>query len=78
MQKDLKTLYKEEIVPSMIKDFNYPNIEQVPKITKISINRGLGEASKNSKDLEASLKEIAVITGQHPNVNKAKKVNCGV
>ena len=77
MQKDLKTLYKEEIVPSMIKDFNYPNIEQVPKITKISINRGLGEASKNSKDLEASLKEIAVITGQHPNVNKAKKSIAG-
>ena len=63
MHKDLKTLYREKVVPSMIKDFGYKNIEQVPKVVKISVNRGLGEASKNSKELEASLREIAVITG---------------
>ena len=77
MHKDLKTLYREKIVPSMIKDFGYTNIEQVPKVIKISVNRGLGEASKNSKELEASLQEIAVITGQQPIVTKAKKSIAG-
>ena len=73
MRKDLKTLYKEKIVPSMIKEFGYSNIEQVPKIIKISVNRGLGEASKNSKELELSMKEIASITGQQPNTNLSRK-----
>jgi|TARA_B110000444_G_scaffold261061_1_gene310801 large subunit ribosomal protein L5 len=73
MRKDLKLLYKEKIVPNMVKDFGYKNIEQVPKITKITINRGVGEASKNSKDLEASLEELSLITGQKPIVNVAKK-----
>jgi len=77
MHKDLKTLYREKIVPLMIKDFGYTNIEQVPKVIKISVNRGLGEASKNSKELEASLQEIAVITGQQPTTNKARKSVAG-
>jgi len=49
MHKDLKTLYREKVVPSMIKDFGYTNIEQVPKVVKISVNRGLGEAAKKLK-----------------------------
>jgi large subunit ribosomal protein L5 len=77
MHKDLKTLYREKIVPSMIKDFDYKNIEQVPKVVKISVNRGLGEASKNSKELEISLQEIAIITGQQPTINKARKSVAG-
>jgi large subunit ribosomal protein L5 len=77
MHKDLKALYRETIVPAMIKDFGYSNIEQVPKILKISVNRGLGEASKNSKELETSLQEIAVITGQQPTLNKARKSVAG-
>jgi large subunit ribosomal protein L5 len=77
MKKDLKTLYRQEIVPSLIKNFGYSNIEQVPKIVKISVNRGLGEASKNSKELDASVKEIAIITGQQPIVNKARKSVAG-
>jgi large subunit ribosomal protein L5 len=77
MRKDLKTLYKEKIVPSMIKEFGYSNIEQVPKIIKISVNRGLGEASKNSKELELSMKEIASITGQQPNTNLSRKSIAG-
>ena len=77
MHKDLKALYREKIVPSMIKDFGYKNIEQVPKVVKISVNRGLGEASKNSKELEASLQEIAIITGQQPTINKARKSVAG-
>lgn len=77
MQKDIKTLYREKVVPAMIKDFGYKNIEQVPKLIKISVNRGLGEASKNSKELEASLQEIATITGQQPTLNKARKSVAG-
>ena len=77
MHKDLKALYKEKIVPSLIKDFGYQNTEQVPKLVKISINRGLGEASKNSKELENSLKEIAIIAGQQPTINKARKSVAG-
>ena len=77
MHKDLKTLYREKVVPSMIKDFGYTNIEQVPKVVKISVNRGLGEAAKNSKELEVSLQEMAVITGQQPTINKARKSVAG-
>jgi large subunit ribosomal protein L5 len=77
MKKDLKTLYRQEIVPSLVQSFGYKNIEQVPKIVKISVNRGLGEASKNSKELDVSIKEIATITGQQPIVNKARKSVAG-
>ena len=55
MKKDLKSFYKQTIVPALIKDFNYKNIEQVPKITAISINRGFG-GYKNSKELDISLR----------------------
>jgi large subunit ribosomal protein L5 len=46
MKKDLKVSYKEQVVPYLIKEFGYKNIEQVPKLVKISINRGVGEAAK--------------------------------
>jgi large subunit ribosomal protein L5 len=77
MKLDLKSLYKQEIVPAMIEAFGYKNIEQVPKIVKISVNRGIGEASKNSKELDASVQEMAMIVGQQPMVNKAKKSVAG-
>jgi large subunit ribosomal protein L5 len=77
MKLDLKSLYKQEIVPAMIEAFGYKNIEQVPKIVKISVNRGIGEASKNSKELDASIQEMALIVGQQPMVNKAKKSVAG-
>ncbi len=77
MKLDLKGLYKQKIVPSLIEEFGYKNIEQVPKIVKISVNRGIGEASKNSKELGASVKEMALIVGQKPIVNKSKKSVAG-
>jgi len=77
MRKDLKSFYKQTIVPALIKDFNYKNIEQVPKIIAISINRGFGEAAKNSKELDISLKELAIVTGQQPVINKARKSVAG-
>jgi len=60
-----------------MEQFKYKNIHEVPKVTKIVINRGLGEASKNNKALENSVKEIALITGQQPVVTKARKSVAG-
>ena len=77
MKLDLKRLYKQKIVPSMIEEFGYKNIEQVPKLVKISINRGFGEASKNSKELDASVKEMSLIIGQKPSIHKATKAIAG-
>ena len=61
----------------MLKKFGYKNIEQVPKIVKISVNRGIGEASKNAKELDASVQELSLIVGQQPTVNKSKKSIAG-
>ena len=61
----------------MIEAFGYKNIEQVPKIVKISVNRGIGEAAKNSKELDASVEELALIVGQQPTINKARKSVAG-
>ena len=77
MKLDLKSLYKQKIVPSLIEEFGYKNIEQVPKIVKISVNRGIGEAAKNSKELDASVQEMMLIVGQQPIVNKSKKSVAG-
>jgi large subunit ribosomal protein L5 len=77
MKLDLKRLYKQKIVPSMIEEFGYKNIEQVPKLVKISVNRGIGEASKNSKELDASFEEMAIMVGQQPIVNKSTKSVAG-
>lgn len=73
----LKSVYQDKIVPKLMEQFKYTNIHQVPKLVKITVNRGLGEASQNAKALEASLSEIAVITGQKPVVTRAKKAIAG-
>lgn len=77
MTKSSKDLYKDYVVPSLNKEFGYKNPEEVPKIIKISVNRGIGEGSRNSKELEVCLKEIATVTGQQPVINKAKKSIAG-
>ena len=77
MKIDLKNLYKKKIIPTLIEEFGYKNIEQVPKLVKISINRGIGEASKNSKELDASKDEMTLIVGQKPIVNTARKSVAG-
>jgi large subunit ribosomal protein L5 len=77
MKLDLKSLYKQKIIPSLIEEFGYKNIEQVPKIVKISVNRGVGEAAKNSKELDSSLEELSLIVGQKPTINKASKSVAG-
>jgi large subunit ribosomal protein L5 len=77
MKLDLRNLYKQKIVPSMIEQFGYKNIEQVPKLVKISVNRGIGEAAKNSKELDASIEELSLMIGQKPIINKATKSVAG-
>jgi large subunit ribosomal protein L5 len=77
MKLDLKSLYKQKIVPSLIEEFGYKNIEQVPKLVKISVNRGVGEAAKNSKELDSSTEELRLIVGQQPTINKASKSVAG-
>ncbi|TVR12696.1 50S ribosomal protein L5 [Sodalinema gerasimenkoae] len=77
MTQRLKTLYLETIVPKLKSEFNYENIHQVPRLSKITVNRGLGEASQNAKALESSQRELAVITGQKPVVTRAKKSIAG-
>ncbi len=77
MAQRLKDIYQEKIVPKLTEQFSYTNVHQVPKVAKITINRGLGEASQNAKALEASINEIATITGQKPVVTRAKKAIAG-
>jgi len=69
----LKDLYFNEIVPAMEKKFGYKNIMEVPKLEKIVINMGVGEAKDNPKVLESATKDLEAITGQKPVVTKAKK-----
>lgn len=77
MSNRLKTSYQEKVVPKLTEQFGYKNIHEVPKVVKITVNRGLGEASQNAKALEASVNELAVITGQKPVVTRAKKAIAG-
>ena len=69
----LKKRYRETIRPKLLKDLGLSNVHQVPQVTKVTINRGLGEAATNSKAMEASLAEMATITGQKALITRAKK-----
>ncbi|CAN5371396.1 50S ribosomal protein L5 [soil metagenome] len=65
--------YKESIVPQMVTDFQYSNVMEVPKVTKIVINIGLGEAVQNARAIEAAVGDLTAIVGQKPVVTRAKK-----
>jgi large subunit ribosomal protein L5 len=69
----LKDLYKEEVVPILRKEFDYSNVNQVPGVTKVVVNIGLGEALQNAKALESAAGDLAIITGQRPVITRAKK-----
>jgi large subunit ribosomal protein L5 len=69
----LKDKYREEIVPTLVKEFGYSNIHQAPRLTKVVVNVGLGEALQNAKALEKTTEDITTITGQHPVITRAKK-----
>lgn len=77
MASQLKKQYTEIIVPKLKEQFGYTNIHQVPKVIKVTVNRGLGEASQNAKALESSVQELATITGQKPVITRAKKAIAG-
>lgn len=73
MASRLKTKYQDEVVKALMERFDYSNVMQVPRLEKVVINMGLGEARDNPKALEAAVKELEIITGQKPIVTKAKK-----
>jgi large subunit ribosomal protein L5 len=77
MKLPLKQIYQETIVPQLTEEFGYKNVHEVPKVVKITINRGLGEASQNAKALESSIVELSTISGQKPVVTRAKKAIAG-
>ncbi len=69
----LKEIYEEKVVPALMKKFNYRNRMEVPRLEKIVINMGLGEAIQNIKILDSAVQELSLITGQKPVITKAKK-----
>lgn len=69
----LKTKYREEILPALKSDFEIANVMQVPGLTKIVVNMGVGEAARDSKLIEGAIRDLTVITGQKPAVTKARK-----
>lgn len=69
----LQDKYQNEVVPAMMKDFNYKSVMEVPSIEKVVVNIGVGDAIQNSKLLDEAVEELAAITGQQPVITKAKK-----
>jgi len=73
----LKKKYQEEVIPALMKKFGYKNVMEVPKIEKIVVNMGVGEAVQNIKELENAMNDLALITGQKPSVRRAKRSEAG-
>ena len=73
----LKERYAAEIVPALRERFGYDNIMQVPRVTKLTLNMGVGEAKTNAKLLDDAVEEMALIAGQHPVITKARKSIAG-
>ncbi len=69
----LKTRYREEILPALKSEFEIANVMQVPGLTKIVVNMGVGEAARDSKLIEGAIRDLTAITGQKPSVTKARK-----
>src|SRR5919197_2198382 len=65
--------YLRDVVPALVRDFNYKNPMQVPRLAKVSVNVGVGEAIANAKALDATVRDVSLITGQKPIVKKARK-----
>lgn len=73
----MKKLYEDEVIPALMKEFSIQNRMQVPKLTKVICNMGLGEAVQNAKIIESATQELAEITGQRPVMTRAKKSIAG-
>ena len=74
MKQSLKTKYKDIVIPKMISKFNYKNPMQVPKLSHITINMGIGDAKDNPKKLESAVNEMTLIAGQKPVTTRSKKI----
>ena len=72
-QPRMKARYHEEILPALREEFGYPNVMMVPGLTKIVVNMGVGEAARDSKLIEGAVKDLTAITGQKPQVTRARK-----
>ena len=70
---DLKKRYQEEVVPALVKEFHYASVMQAPRVRKIVLNVGMGEAMDNPKSMEHAIQDFTTITGQRPVVTKARK-----
>lgn len=77
MTDRIQKLYKDEVVPTLIEEFKYDNVMQVPKITKVVINIGVGDALDDSRALDAAVEDLVKIAGQQPVVTRAKKSVAG-
>ena len=73
MTARLRTMYDEKVFVELKEKFQYKNVMEVPKLEKVTINMGLGEAKDNAKVIESAVEEMALISGQRPVVTKAKK-----
>ena len=73
MTPRLKQRYREEIVPALMREFGYRNVMQVPRLKKVVVNIGMGEATQNAKALDAASEHLATITGQKPVITRAKR-----
>ena len=73
MTARLRETYKNDVFPALKEKFNYANVMEVPKLEKVTLNMGLGEAKENAKIMESAVEEISLITGQRPVVTKARK-----
>src|SRR5574337_2090499 len=73
----LRDMYEQQVVPALMKEFGYKNVMQVPKLERIVLNVGMGEAIQNAKLLEGAVTELGTITGQKPVVTRAKKAIAG-
>lgn len=73
----LKRTYEEKIFNELLTEFKYKNIHQVPRLVKITLNRGIGEAAQNNKTIDKNIEELAYIAGQRPIITKTKKAIAG-
>lgn len=73
----LHSIYREEVLPAMVQEFGYRNVMEVPRLQKIVVNVGVGEALDNAKALDHAVQDITTITGQHPVVTRARKSIAG-
>jgi len=69
----LKQLYRDEVVEALTKEFEYQNVMEVPRLQKVTVNIGMGEAIRDAKSMDAAMRDLVVITGQRPVVTRARK-----